>query len=72
MTIMTILKLKELRLAKGWSRRQLAEKLNKPVNIRTIVRWEKGFNLPQLEHLKNLAVIFDVSLNKLFNDEKCA
>lgn len=56
-------KLKELRKQKGMSQEQLAEKLN--VSRQAITKWETGLGIPDIENMKNIAILFHVSLDEL-------
>ncbi len=60
-------KIKELRNEKGWSQKELAEKLNiHPVNM---TKLEQGKNSPSLETVIKLSEIFNVSIDYLLSDE---
>ena len=54
-------KLKELRLEKGLSQRELGKIFN--VCNQTISFWETGSREPDFDTLKNLAAFFDVTIN---------
>lgn len=56
------MRVKELRLARGWSQAQLAELSG--LSVRTIQRIENGTN-PGLESLKGLAAVFGVDVGEL-------
>lgn len=61
-------KLKELRLAKGYTQEQLAEMVD--VTKRTMINYEQGRCYPkQTEILSRFAKIFDVSVDYLMSDE---
>ncbi len=51
-------RLKELRVEKNLTTTSLAEKLG--VSNSTISRWENGVIVPNIDHLYNIANIFDV------------
>lgn len=57
--------IKKNRLALGYTREKLAEKLD--VSSRVIYDYEDGFKLPRTEKLPVLAHIFNVSLDSLFS-----
>ena len=56
-------RLKELRLEKGLSQRQLAQELG--YSNKTIALWENNTNIPSLENAKSLALFFKVSIDYL-------
>lgn len=56
-------KLKALRKQTGMSQEQLAEKLH--VSRQAVTKWETGTGLPDLENLRALAAIFQVSVDEL-------
>ncbi|MDE6661656.1 MAG: helix-turn-helix domain-containing protein, partial [Anaeroplasmataceae bacterium] len=60
--------IKRFRLAKGWTQEELAEKLN--VTRQTISKWEQGINEPDIDTLKKLSEVFDVSIDELIGDKK--
>lgn len=60
------MRIKELRLARGWSQEQLAERSG--LSIRTIQRIERGGS-PGLDTLGRLAVVFQVDVSTLQADE---
>lgn len=55
--------LSKLRLEKGWSQKQLAEKLNTKQPY--IARIENGIEDIQLSTIKKLAKVFDTSINEI-------
>ncbi len=59
--------LQKIREAKGFSRSDLAKRVN--VGINTIWRWEKGQRVPDLETIKILAQILNCSLDELVRDD---
>lgn len=59
-------KLIEERKNKGLSQEQLAEKLG--VSRQAISRWEAGNALPDVNNLKKLSKLFEVSMDYLLND----
>lgn len=56
-------RLKELRLSKNLSAKQLGDELN--VSDSTIIRWENGLRIPNAENIHNIAVFFEVSADFL-------
>ena len=60
-------KLTVLRKRKGYSQEQLSLSLG--VSRQTVYKWEAGINVPELDKIKQLAKIFDVSYDILLNDE---
>jgi transcriptional regulator with XRE-family HTH domain len=68
-------KLKELRMKKGLSLEELAERLNEEFNTSynkgMISKWENGVGDPRLEAVRHLAIFFNASLDYLLDlDEK--
>ena len=61
-------KLLDLRKKKGWSQEELGYKLD--VSRQTISKWEAGQTTPELEKLRNLAKIFEISVDELINEEE--
>lgn len=59
-------KIKELRSQKGFTQRELADRLH--VSFQTISKWENDENEPDISTLKELASLFDCSVNELIND----
>ena len=53
----------ELRMKNGFSQEELAEKVF--VTRQAVSRWENGETLPNIETLKLLSKLFDVSINTL-------
>ncbi len=60
--------LQQLRKEKGMTQAQLAKKINKESSI--ISRYEKNFQSPTFETVRELAVIFNVSMDYLSGMEK--
>lgn len=56
-------RLKELRIEKGLSQRELSLKLNKEITQSAIGLWELGKRIPNLDAVILLANFFDVSLD---------
>lgn len=61
-------RLKDQRLAAGYSQEKLAETLL--VSRQTIINWEKDWNLPDLANLSRLADLYQLSLDELCGQEK--
>lgn len=59
--------LKQARINKGLSQNQVAEKLH--VTRQTISRWETGKGYPDLDNLANLADLYNVPYEILFDKE---
>lgn len=57
-------KIKSLRLGKSMTQEQLAQKLG--VTAQAVSKWESGVNLPDIQMLPELAVIFGVTIDDLF------
>jgi len=57
-------KIREMRLAEGWSQEELAKKMGEPAN--TISRWETATYKPTAEHLEKLATLFHESITIFF------
>ncbi len=55
--------IKELRKKKGWSQKELSEKLN--VSESAVSMWERGERTPDIEKSEEIAILFDVSLTYL-------
>ncbi|MGM9940871.1 MAG: helix-turn-helix domain-containing protein [Bulleidia sp.] len=60
--------LKELRMEKGLTQEQLAEKTD--LSRRTVSRWETGSNLPDLALLVELADFHEVDIREIFEGGK--
>lgn len=61
-------KIAKLRKLRGLSQEQLASRLD--VTRQTVYKWEAGINAPELEKIKIIAKMFDVSCDTLLDDEK--
>lgn len=59
-------KLKSLREGKKWSKVETARKLG--ISGGAYSNWEYGNKSPKVEHLKKLAILFDVPLSYLVDD----
>lgn len=56
-------RIKELRLEKGFTQKELAQKLN--TTNSAVCDWEKGRTQPDLQTLASIATLFDVSADYL-------
>lgn len=57
--------LRTLRMEKGWTQAQLAEKLN--VSNRSVSRWETGSTMPDLSLLIELSELYEVSVDQILD-----
>lgn len=57
-----------LRKKKGWSQEDFASQLN--VSRQSVFKWEAGENTPDIEKIKKIAKLFNVSFDLLLDDEK--
>ncbi len=57
-------RIKTLRLSNSLTQEQLAQKLG--VSAQAVSKWESGTNMPDIQMLPDLAVIFGVSIDELF------
>jgi transcriptional regulator with XRE-family HTH domain len=55
--------IRELREGRGWTQLELAIKLN--VTPVTVYNWERGKFIPSTMKLKQLAQLFDVSMDEI-------
>lgn len=62
-------KIRNLRSNRGWTQKELAERMH--VSDDAVSSWERGINTPPLDMAKNLAEVFDTSLETLANDVVC-
>lgn len=60
-------KIKFLREKNGWTVSELAEKLNLPSSA--VEAWESGINIYSVENIRDLAMVFGVDADMLYNDE---
>lgn len=60
-------KITELRKAKGWTQKDIAEKLN--VSISAVSKWERGLNYPDLSLMEPLAEILGITVSELLGVE---
>ena len=59
-------KIEKLRKKKGMSQEQLADEVG--VSRQSVFKWESGVNTPDIDKLKKLVEIFNVSFDVLLND----
>lgn len=59
-------KLKELRIKNEYSQEQLAELLN--VSRQAITKWESGKGMPDIDNIKAIADLFDVTIDCLLDE----
>lgn len=57
-------KIKSLRLQKGMTQEELANKLN--ISSQAVSKWENGVTTPDIQVLPDLSVIFGVTIDELF------
>ncbi len=57
-------KVRKLRLSRGWTQKQLAEKLNVSLNFLNLI--ERGERAPSFDNLERLAKILRVPVYELF------
>lgn len=62
-------KIRNLRSNRGWTQRELAGRMH--VSDDAVSSWERGINTPPLDMAKNLAEVFDTSLETLTDDAVC-
>lgn len=60
-------KILSLRKKEGWSQEELAFKLD--ISRQAVYKWEAGESTPEIEKIKMLAKVFNVSFDYLMNDE---
>lgn len=63
-------KLKSLRKQAGLSQEQLAEKIS--VSRQAVTKWETDAGIPDIENLKAISALFDISIDDLLCSEKGA
>ncbi len=60
--------LKYLRKNEGLTQEKLAEKLN--VSRQAVTKWESGEAIPDIVNLKQISILFGVTIDQLLGDEK--
>ncbi len=58
-------KIKTLRLSRSMTQAQLAQKIG--VSVQAVSKWESGTNMPDIQLLPELSVVFGVSIDSLFD-----
>lgn len=61
-------KLKQLRVEKGLTQQELADRLY--ISRSAVAKWEQGRGYPSLEMLENLSGIFDLSIDDLLSEKE--
>jgi len=61
-------KLKLFRTTSNLTQEELAEKLN--VSRQAITKWETGEGLPDIENLKQLSILFNITIDDLIKEDK--
>ena len=61
-------KLKSIRKQAGMSQEQLAEKLG--VSRQAVTKWETDAGIPDIENIMAISVLFDISIDELFSNER--
>ena len=61
-------KLKALRVREEYSQEQLAELLH--VSRQAVTKWESNAGMPDIENIKAVADLFDVTLDSLLREEE--
>ncbi len=61
-------KLKMLRKEKELTQEELAEKLN--VSRQAITKWESGEGIPDINNLKQISIMFNITIDELIKEEK--
>ena len=61
-------KLKAIRKQAGMSQEQLAEKLN--VSRQAVTKWETNTGIPDIENIKAISALFDISIDELLSNQK--
>lgn len=60
--------IKEIRKKNNLTQKELAEKLN--VTYQAVSKWERGLNIPDIEILKEISSIYNISLEELLTGKK--
>ncbi len=60
-------KILELRKAKGWTQKDLAQRI--PVSVAAVSKWERGLNYPDLSLMEPLAEILGITVSELLGLE---
>lgn len=67
-TIQIGIYLQKLRKSKDWTQQDLAKLLD--VSHQAVSRWEKGDNLPDVIKLRELSLLYDISIDEIVNCEE--
>lgn len=59
--------IRELRIKKGMTQKELGLKFKTPKAPEIICRWEKGTSTPSSLHMMELSTIFEVSVEKILS-----
>ena len=60
--------LSQLRSERGWTQRELAERLS--VTDKAVSRWETGRGLPDIQSLKDLSRLFHVTIKEILTGQR--
>lgn len=60
-------KIKQLRLERGWTQKELGSRFKKPKPPELISRWENDVSVPSALSLMELSKIFNVPFAELFD-----
>lgn len=63
-------KLKSLRKQASMSQEQLAEKLG--VSRQAVTKWETDTGIPDIENIKSISSLFDISIDELLSNENAS
>ena len=63
-------KLKSIRKQAGMSQEQLAEKLS--VSRQAVTKWETNTGIPDIENMRAISMLFDISIDELLSNERGA
>lgn len=63
-------KLKFIRKQVGMSQEQLAEKIG--VSRQAVTKWETGVGIPDIENIRAISMLFDISIDELLSSERGA
>ena len=58
----------EMRVRKGFTQKELADKLN--ITDRAVSKWERGLGIPDVSLLNELSLVLDVSVSEILNGKK--
>ena len=61
-------KLRMLRKESNFTQEELAEKIN--VSRQAITKWESGDGTPDIENLKQLSILFNITIDELVKEDK--